>query len=242
VLLVFSFLIIPAAIGMLYAERLSQQLLIGWICGAAASAIGLAASYAWDLPTGASMVCAFGVVLLLAGVAHPFARGGRRARTVRHMLSVARWCVALALFGSAAWLMLAPRADQPLLDVTELTLPALRGLYMNSSETEQYRDAAAYAERYLREAERLNEREVRSRFDAKALDDYEMARISSFIKSYNEMRRGEEFVMHEVRSRARERTRWIAGALAIFLALLFAPGFFTRARSMLRNKRLQASA
>jgi zinc/manganese transport system permease protein len=52
VLPVFSFLIIPAAIGVLYAERLSQQLLIGWISGAAASAIGLAASYAWDLPPG----------------------------------------------------------------------------------------------------------------------------------------------------------------------------------------------
>jgi zinc/manganese transport system permease protein len=161
---------------------------------------------------------------------------------MRQMLSVARWCVAFALFGSAAWLIVAPRADQPLLDVAELTLPALRGLYMNSSEEEQNRDAAAYAERYLRAAERLNEREARSRFDAKALDDYEMARISSFIKSYNEMRRGEEFVMREVRSRARARTRWIASALVLVLALLFAPGFFTRGRSMLRNKRLQASA
>lgn len=236
VLLVFSFLIIPAAIGVLYAERLSRQLLIGWISGAAASAMGLAASYAWDLPTGATIVCAFGLALALAGAAHPFARGGGRARTARQILSVARWCAALVLFASAAGLMLAPRADQPLLDAAELALPTLRSLYMNASEQGLHRDAAAYAERYQRAAEQLNEREARSRFDAKPLDDYELARISSFIKSYNEMRRGEEFVMREVRSRARERARWIGGALAIVLALLLAPGLFTRVRRMLRRR------
>ena len=240
VLLVFSFLIIPAAIGVLYAERLSRQLLIGWIAGAAASAMGLAASYAWDLPTGAVMVCAFGVALTLAGVAHPFAHGGRGARTAGQMLTVARWCASLVLIVSGTWLMVAPRADQPLLDAAELAVPGLRGLYMNSSEEGIYRAAAAYAERYLREAERLNEREARSRYDDKPLDDHELARLSSFIKSYNEMRRGEEFVMREVRSRARARARWIAGALAIVLALLLAPGTFIKVRSMLRNLRSQA--
>ena len=237
VLLVFSFLIIPAAIGVLYAERLSRQLLIGWSAGAAASAMGLAASYAWDLPTGATMVCAFGVALTLAGVVRPFARRGRRALAGRQMLTAAQWCASLALFASAAWLIVAPRADQPLLDAAELTLPALRGLYMNSSEEELFRDAAAYAERYLREAERLNEREARSRFDGNPLDDHELARISSFIKSFNEMRRGEEFVMREARNRARARSRWIVGALAIVLALLLVPGSFTAVRRRLRNKR-----
>ena len=240
VLLVFSFLIIPAAIGVLYAERLSRQLLIGWAAGAAASAMGLAASYAWDLPTGAAMVCAFGAALTLAGIAHPLIHGHRGFSAAWQMLTVLRWCASLALFASAAWLMVAPQADQPLLDAAELTLPSLRGLYMHSSEEGLYRDAAAYAERYLLEAERLNEREARSRFDGKPLDDYETARISSFIKSYNEMRRGEEFVMREVRSRARARARWIAGAPAIVLALLLAPGFFTKVRNRLRNKRSQA--
>ena len=237
VLLVFSFLIIPAAIGMLYAERLSRQLLIGWSAGAAASAMGLAASYAWDLPTGAAMVCAFGVALALAGIAHPLIHGHKGRSALQQMLTVGRWCVSLALFLSAVWLMIAPQADQPLLDAAEFTLPSLRDLYMKSSEVGLYRDAATYAERYLREAEQLNEREARSRFDGKPLDDYELTRMSSFIKSYNEMRRGEEFVMREVRGRARARARWIAGALAVALALLLAPGSFTCARSLVRNKR-----
>src|SRR6202163_1790980 len=67
VLLVFSFLIMPAAIGVLYGERLSSQLAIGWAVGSVASAGGLAVSYVADLPTGAAMVCTFGVALALAG-------------------------------------------------------------------------------------------------------------------------------------------------------------------------------
>ena len=31
--------------------------------------MGLTASYAWDLPTGAAVVCAFGAVVLLCGLA-----------------------------------------------------------------------------------------------------------------------------------------------------------------------------
>src|SRR5215475_12916290 len=70
VLLVFSFLIIPAAIGVLYADRLARQLAIGWLVGAMTTAVGLAASFGFDLPTGATMVCAFGSVLAIAGLAY----------------------------------------------------------------------------------------------------------------------------------------------------------------------------
>src|SRR5438094_96472 len=70
VLLVFSFLIIPAAIGVLYASTLARQLAIGWTAGTLSSGVGLAASFALDLPTGATMVCAFGAGLALAGLAY----------------------------------------------------------------------------------------------------------------------------------------------------------------------------
>ncbi|MEK7245249.1 MAG: metal ABC transporter permease, partial [Pseudomonadota bacterium] len=57
VLLVFSFLIMPAAIGVIYADREGRQLVIGWGVGTVASLAGLVGSYAFDLPTGAPMVC-----------------------------------------------------------------------------------------------------------------------------------------------------------------------------------------
>ena len=103
-------------------------------------------------------------------------------------------------------------------------MPALRAIYFTAGEAEVYADARQYAERYRLEAEKLNEFETRSRSQGEALDDYMVARISSFLKSYGEMRRGEEFVMREVRSRARERARWIAGAVMLVIALLVVPG------------------
>ena len=65
VLLVFSFLIVPAICGVLLARTIGQRLLVGWIVGTLTSVFGLIASYAWDLPTGATVVCAFGVCLAL---------------------------------------------------------------------------------------------------------------------------------------------------------------------------------
>ncbi len=234
VLLVFSFLIIPAAIGVLYARTLARQLAIGWIAGTLTSAAGLAASFAFDLPTGATMVCAFGAALALAGLIYPFLYGDTRLAAHR-AASAVRWCLALALAGSALMLMLAPRADQPLLDAAEYAFPALRTAYFSRAEAATYADAREYAERHRAQAEQLNAVETRSRSQGDALDDYTVQRISSFLKSYGEMRRGEEFVMREVRSKARERVRWIAGAAMLVLAFLIAPGTLGRLRRRTRN-------
>ncbi len=64
VLLVFSFLIVPAVCANFLAETLRSRLLIGWVTATLASVIGLYASYAIDLPTGAAIVCALGLALL----------------------------------------------------------------------------------------------------------------------------------------------------------------------------------
>jgi zinc/manganese transport system permease protein len=69
VLLVFCFLIVPAVTAMLFSTRLGPRLAIGWTMGAVVSAGGVALSFLWDLPTGATIVGTFGVALLfLAGV------------------------------------------------------------------------------------------------------------------------------------------------------------------------------
>ena len=230
VLLVFSFLIIPAAIGVMFASSLARQLAIGWTAGIVTSAAGLAASFAFDLPTGAAMVCAFGASLALAGLLYPLLRWDRRA-TVHAAIATVRWCVAAILTASALQLAAAPRADQPLIDFAEYLVPSLRTLYFSRAEQATFADAGAYAERYRAEAEELNDREKRNRTEGEVLDDYGVARISSFLKSYGEMRKGEQFVMGEVRARARERVRWIAGLGLFVLALLFAPIPWQRLRT-----------
>jgi zinc/manganese transport system permease protein len=222
VLLVFSFLIIPAAIGVMFADSAARQLAIGWGAGVATSAAGLAASFAFDLPTGAAMVCTFGASLALAGAIYPFWRGDRH-RAVRVSIATARWGLAALLAASALQLMAAPRADQPLIDIAEHLVPSIRTLYLSPAERATFADAGAYAERYRLEAEQLNDAERRKRTEGAPLDDFAVARISSFLKSYGEMRKGEQFVMAEVRARARERVRWIAGLGLFIIALLLAP-------------------
>ncbi len=65
VLLVFSFLIVPAVGAILFCEKLSHRLLFGWALGGLVSLLGIFFSYHFDLPTGAAIVCTFGGALAL---------------------------------------------------------------------------------------------------------------------------------------------------------------------------------
>lgn len=67
ILLVFSYLIVPAVVTKFFAEGLLRRMLLGWAVAIVASVAGLSASWAWDLPTGAAIVAAFAVVLVCAG-------------------------------------------------------------------------------------------------------------------------------------------------------------------------------
>src|SRR3989449_1053538 len=69
VLLVFSYLIVPALAGVMLGGTVAARLLIGWAFGTVVSVIGMVASAALDLPTGATVVCAFGVTLIAFWIA-----------------------------------------------------------------------------------------------------------------------------------------------------------------------------
>jgi zinc/manganese transport system permease protein len=71
VLLVFSMLVIPATIAFLYVERLVHALPLAWLTGTLAIVAGIAASFFWDIATGPTLVCAFGAVLVVAGLLRP---------------------------------------------------------------------------------------------------------------------------------------------------------------------------
>jgi zinc/manganese transport system permease protein len=144
-------------------------------------------------------------------------------------IAAARWIGAAVLAGSALQFALAPRADQPLIDLAEYAVPGLRALYFTRAEAATFADASAHAERYRREAEQLNEFERRNRAGA-GLDDFRLARISSFLKSYGEMSKGERFVMKEVRARARERVRLIVSLGLLSLAIVIVPGIWRTLR------------
>jgi zinc/manganese transport system permease protein len=65
VLLVFCYLIVPSVGAMLFADRVGPRLAIGWTMGTLVSALGVYLSLQIDLPTGATIVCTFGIILVL---------------------------------------------------------------------------------------------------------------------------------------------------------------------------------
>src|SRR6266545_5010021 len=69
VLLVFSYLIVPALAGILLGRTVTHKLIIGWAFGTLVSMIGMTASAVFDFPTGATVVCAFGLTLIVLWIA-----------------------------------------------------------------------------------------------------------------------------------------------------------------------------
>jgi ABC-type Mn2+/Zn2+ transport system permease subunit len=63
VLLVFSYLIVPALAGIALGRTIAGRLWIGWAFGTVVSVGGMVASALFDLPTGATVACMFGLLL-----------------------------------------------------------------------------------------------------------------------------------------------------------------------------------
>jgi zinc/manganese transport system permease protein len=72
VLLVFCYLIVPSVGAMLWARRIGPRLAIGWVMGVVVSMLGMYLSVQFDLPTGATIVVTFGVMLMLMAVVRLF--------------------------------------------------------------------------------------------------------------------------------------------------------------------------
>ncbi len=68
VLLVFCYLVVPSVGAMLFADRIGTRLAIGWIMGTLVSALGCYCSVFFDTPTGATIVCTFGAVLVCMAI------------------------------------------------------------------------------------------------------------------------------------------------------------------------------
>jgi zinc/manganese transport system permease protein len=88
VLLVFCYLIVPSVGAMLFADRVGRRLAIGWTMGTLVSALGVYFSVLLDLPTGATIVCTFGAVLVAMFLVHLLFFHGRDARVLEGAASV----------------------------------------------------------------------------------------------------------------------------------------------------------
>jgi zinc/manganese transport system permease protein len=71
VLLVFCYLIVPSVGGMLFSSKIGPRLAIGWVMGTVVSMLGMYLSVQFDLPTGAAIVCTFGLALIVMAAMRP---------------------------------------------------------------------------------------------------------------------------------------------------------------------------
>jgi zinc/manganese transport system permease protein len=68
VLLVFSYLIVPTLAANLLGGSIPKRLAVAWSFGTLVSVLAMGASAVFDTPTGATVVCAFGLILLALAI------------------------------------------------------------------------------------------------------------------------------------------------------------------------------
>ncbi len=216
VLLVFSYLIVPAAVGALLAASVARRLLIGWGLGFTVSVLGLWASYAWDLPTGAAVVTTFGA--LMAAVALALGARGLILKTRREgwrALSslVAGLCGLAALAGLL--LSVFPQMDHLWLNWLEAAAPQVELAFLTPRERETYRDSREAIERGQAELARLQAMQQDIQWGVLQMPEERKERLRQFLASRGEIAAGDRIVLRALERRARERQRfWLGLPLA----------------------------
>ena len=156
VLLVFSYLIVPAAVAALVARSVTARLAVGWGLGFVVSILGLVASAIWDLPTGATVVTTFGVLMAAAAAwlgLQSLIRGTKAHGLIALNGVGIATLVAMGLAG--LFLFLFPQMDHHWLNWLEKAVPSIELAFLTTDEHETYRDSEDAVQRGLSEIQRL---------------------------------------------------------------------------------------
>lgn len=210
VLLVFSYLIVPAAIAGLFVATVRSRLLLAWALGAAVTAAGLGASWAWDLPTGPAIVAAFGVAT--AGVALALALRRAPRLLPGKILSTAVAAVGILL-------MAFPQMDQPWLDALEHAAPPLQEVFLTPFEREIRRDSVLDIARASTELARLRALEHDVRWGTTQMTTEKQDRLRQYLAARSEIQAGDQMVLKDLRVQARARQRWGLGVPLLLIGV-----------------------
>ena len=208
VLLVFSYLIVPAAVaGMLVAD-LRWRLCIAWGLGAALTAVGLYASWTWDLPTGPAIVTAFGAATAFVVLAVACLRLTRKGAGMSICLLAILIAFPLVAF---------PQLDQPWLDALEDAAPPLQTTFLTTGEQATRIETLDAIARSRAELERLRALHQDAQWGKVELEPEKAERLRQYLMGKSEISAGDQLVLRHLRSKARERQRYAVG-LPILLA------------------------
>ena len=212
VLLVFAYLIVPAVIGAALASTPARRLLAGWSVGSAASVAGLAASYRWDLPPGATIVATLGGALVCVAAAVGIWRLGARVRRDGAVaLGGVSTVSGVAVMMSGAALIAVPAADHVWLDALERAVPVIQTAFLSPTERAVAADSRAAIARGVVEAQALRARQVEAAWSAVVRDPEERERLRQFTLGREEIVAGDRLVLKTLTRKARERQRFALG-------------------------------
>ena len=216
VLLVFSYLIVPAAVSALLSRSIAVRLIAGWTLGAGVSALGLWASFAWDLPTGATIVASFGALMAIVALGlglRALARGGRAAR----LQAGGALCAAVAVAGLL--LVAFPRMDHHWLDWLERGLPTIELTFLGPAERQAWHDSRDAMARGAAELRRLKTLQEDVQWGRAQLSGEQQERLRQFLAARGEITAGDRFVLETLRGRARARQRYWLGVPLLLAGL-----------------------
>jgi len=218
VLLVFSYLIVPAVLAGLLAQAFALRLLIACALGSLLTGLGLYASWAWDLPTGPAIVSTFGAAVALVVL------GRAATRLTRRRLAVAASGVAVF---TAAPLLSFPHLEQPWLDALEDVAPVFETAFLDPSERELRAEAIESIRQARAELTRLRALDQDVRWGKEAMDAERAERLRQYLAGKSEISAGDQLVLRHLRGKARERQRFalglpllLAGAYGLYRLLL----------------------
>jgi zinc/manganese transport system permease protein len=212
VLLVFTFLVVPAAIAALLARGVAARLTLGWAAGPLVSGAGLVASYRWDLPTGATVVAAFGAALAATALALG-ARAAVEAVRARGVAALAPVAAVLGILLGLAGALLAafPAMDHPWLDALERLVPSVQEAFLTDAERHARRDSLAAVARGEQELHALRALQQDVDWGTRTLDDAQRERLRQFVAGRSEIAAGDRLVLGTLRANARQRQRYWLG-------------------------------
>jgi zinc/manganese transport system permease protein len=212
VLLVFSYLMVPAAIAALLARTVTARLAVGWGLGLVVSMVGLVASATLDLPTGATVVTTFGV--FMAAVAAWIALQNLIRKTrAKGVVALTGAGIAGSVAAGAAgfFLVVFPKMDHHWLDWVEKAVPSVRLVFLSSDERETHWDSQDALRRGLTEIKNLRATQQEVQWGTRAMPEEKQERLRQYLAGRSEITAGDQMVLDHLRGEARKRQRFWLG-------------------------------
>jgi zinc/manganese transport system permease protein len=124
VLLVFSYLVVPAVIAQMWSDTIKGRLLLGWIVAILASTSGILWSFYGDYPTGPAVVVMLGIFLVISSIVYYLQNAPHKLRAFAFVSVIALFCL-LFVSGLDRLRKSAPQEAAPRTDIVDMFLKQL---------------------------------------------------------------------------------------------------------------------